>query len=67
MNNSEKFLNYINNAVTPFHAVDGLSKTLDNEGYTKLLESDLWEIKKGGKYYVTKNDSSIIAFTIPND
>ena len=67
MNNSEKFLNYINNAVTPFHAVDGLSKTLDNEGYTKLLESDLWEINKGGKYYVTKNDSSIIAFTIPND
>lgn len=64
---SKEFLEFISVAKTPFHAVKGLSSKLDNAGYTRLLESNKWDIKLGGKYYVVKNDSSIIAFQVPTD
>ena len=64
---SKEFLNFIEKAKTPFHAVMGLKEKLEEAGYIKLLESQKWDISCGGKYYVTKNDSSIIAFTVPKD
>lgn len=64
---SRDFLNFIEKAKTPFHAVEGLSKLLDNNGYIRLLESEKWDIELGGKYYVVKNNSSLIAFQVPTD
>ena len=64
---STKFLKFIENAKTPFHAVMGLEEKLIEAGFVKLLESKSWDIALGGKYYVCKNDSSIIAFTVPTD
>ena len=64
---SEKFLEFINEAKTPFHAVNGLASRLEMAGFTRLLESQKYNIKPNGKYYVTRNDSSIIAFTVPVD
>ena len=64
--NLTKFLDYINGAKTPFHAVRNLGASFSLNGYTKLLESEKWNLELGGKYYVTKNDSAIIAFTIPS-
>ena len=49
---------------TPFHAVDYIHETLASAGFTLLNESDAWELKPGGSYYVLRNDSSLIAFTI---
>ena len=63
---SREFLEFINVAKTPFHAVNALTKKLEDNGFERLLESNKWNIKLGGKYYVVKNDSSIIAFTVPN-
>lgn len=64
---STKFLKFIEDAKTPFHAVMGLEEKLLEAGFVKLLESKNWDIALGGKYYVCKNDSSIIAFTVPTD
>lgn len=64
---SKKFLEFINEAKTPFHAVKGLASRLEEKGFKRLLESESWNDLKGGKYYVCKNDSSIIAFTVPSD
>ena len=64
---SKKFLEFINEAKTPFHAVKGLANRLEEKGFKRLLESESWNDLKGGKYYVCKNDSSIIAFTVPGD
>ena len=64
---SKEFLEFINVAKTPFHAVAGLSNKLEMCGYSRLLESEKWNIELGGKYYVLKNDSSIIAFQVPTD
>ena len=64
---SKEFLEFINESKTPFHATKSLSKMLDENGYVRLIESASWDIALGGKYYVLKNDSSIIAFTLPTD
>jgi len=47
-----------------FHAVDAVAKDLENDGYKKLSERDSWDLKAGGKYYVIRNGSSLIAFAI---
>ncbi|MFA9399281.1 MAG: M18 family aminopeptidase [Clostridiaceae bacterium] len=59
-------LNFINESQTSFHAVDKVSSILENNGYIKLEEEKRWNIKPGYKYYVTKNDSALIAFSVPN-
>ena len=67
MKYANDFLKFIKESKTPFHAVNTLSLLLDENGYTKLVESKVWDLKLGGKYYLTKNNSSIIAFTLPTD
>ena len=62
-----KFLDFIKKSKTPFHATNNLAKGFASNGYERLYESAKWDLKLGGKYYVCKNDSSILAFTIPND
>jgi aspartyl aminopeptidase len=42
-----------------------MSMMFKNAGFIKLNESDTWSLEKGNKYYVTRNDSSVIAFTYP--
>ena len=64
---SKDFLKFIEKAKTPFHAVECLSSKLENKGYKKLLESKEWNIELGGKYFVVKNNSSLIAFQVPTD
>ncbi len=64
---SKEFLSFIEKAKTPFHAVSSLANKLEMAGFNKLYESQVWDINLGGKYYVCKNDSSIIAFTVPNN
>ncbi|KAL8286792.1 hypothetical protein RQP46_004320 [Phenoliferia psychrophenolica] len=62
-----RFLDFVNAAPTPFHAVHESVVRLEKAGYTRLHERDSWaqEIKLGGKYFVTRNQSSIIAFSVP--
>ncbi|KAI1982264.1 vacuolar aminopeptidase 1 [Ophidiomyces ophidiicola] len=54
---------------TIFHAVAAFSRRLADCGFTKLSERDVWtsKLKPGGKYYCTRNDSALIAFSIGHD
>ena len=61
--NVQNLLNFITKSPTGFHAVDTLCKGLT--GFTPLSEGERWQLVPGGKYYVTRNRSSIIAFTLP--
>ena len=63
----QEFKKFIDQAHSVFHAVDGLSKMLDAAGFTRLSESENWELKKGGKYYFTRSASAIMAFRIPEE
>ena len=56
---------FLKNSPTAFHAVDSLCGLLKEQGFIPLQECKPWEIIPGGKYYVTRNRSSVIAFTLP--
>jgi aspartyl aminopeptidase len=58
-------LNFIKESPSPFHAIDNIKKELKESGFTELLEKDRWKITPGGKYFVTRNLSSLIAFRMP--
>ncbi len=63
--NSE-LLDFIRYSPTPFHAVRISSEILLKSGFEELKESSNWKIT-AGKYFVTRNSSSFIAFNIPSD
>ena len=65
INTSNKLIDFIKNSPTAFHVVKNFAKMLEKSGFTKLNERDKWKLKTNGKYYVTRNDSSIIAFCMP--
>ncbi|MBT5935945.1 M18 family aminopeptidase [Sulfurimonas sp.] len=62
---NEGLLGFLDASPTPFHATQNMSAMFENAGFIKLDEVDKWELNAGSKYYVTRNDSSIIAFTYP--
>lgn len=64
MNNTQELLNFINKSKTAFQSAYEIKKILDKQGYSEIREEDKWDLKKGGKYYVTKNNSALIAFEI---
>jgi len=59
---NQNLIEFLNQSPTPFHAVSELKNRLESSGFKPLLESDAWELTAGGRYYVTRNDSSIVAF-----
>ena len=61
---AESLLELIDASPTPFHATSELAALLKAEGFTELQESDTWSLKKGGRYTVTRNDSSLVAFVM---
>ena len=64
---AEELLAFIQKSPTCFHAVAAMKEILEAEGYGELREEDRWNLEKGGKYYVTRNDSALIAFAIPKE
>ncbi len=62
---NKQLLYFLDNAVTPFHATMQIKQFLYHVGFSELKESDSWDLEVGKKYFVTRNASSIIAFTYP--
>ncbi len=62
---NEKLIQFIDASPTPFHAVAQMASELEAAGYVKLDECMKWSLQEGLSYYVTRNDSSIVAFTYP--
>lgn len=60
-----QILAYLEKSYSPYHVVSNLEKTLLEKGYTKLDEHYPYELKAGGKYYVTRNQTSLLAFKVP--
>ena len=59
-----KLLEFIKNSPSMFHAVNNFQSKLESLGFAELEESKPFRLIHGGKYFVTRNQSSIIAFTI---
>ena len=61
---SEELLDFLQKSPTAFHAVENIKKELNKDGFVELLEGKPWKMAPGGKYYVTRNNSSIIALKV---
>nr|MBQ8253553.1 M18 family aminopeptidase [Lachnospiraceae bacterium] len=59
------FMEFMENSTTAFQTVVQMAERLEAAGYEKLLERDTWKVEPGDKKYVVRNDSSVIAFSIP--
>lgn len=63
----KKLINFIKDSPTCFHAVKNMKNILKSENFIELLEGQTWKLEKGKNYFVTRNNSSIIAFKIGED
>lgn len=57
-------LEFIDASPTPFHAVAEAARRLEESGFTRLREEDAWKLAPGGRHYVTRNGSTLIAFVV---
>ena len=48
-----------------YHAVSFLEEMLASAGYARLSLGERWSLAPGGKYYLTRGGSAVIAFRIP--
>ena len=59
-------MDFLDASKSVYHAVSYITGILDEHGYTHLPEGDDWILEDGGKYYITRNMSTVIAFRIPH-
>lgn len=62
---AEKLLDFLRNSPSAFQAVAVMKNRFIEEGFTELKEQERWKLEKGGRYFVTRNSSALIAFSIP--
>ena len=65
MKKIQQLFDFIDESPTAFQAVENIEKTLEEKGFERLYEEKSWELLSGKSYYVTRNDSSVIAFSLP--
>ena len=61
---SQALADFIQASPTPFHAAQSLAERLRAAGYQELDERDEWSLDAGGRYFVLRNQSSVIAFSL---
>ena len=57
-------LSFLRDSPTPFHAVANLVALLQSNNFQFISEGDAWNLQPGGRYIVTRNDSSLLAFVL---
>jgi len=60
----DDLFSYINQAPTAYHAVASSVVILNSQGFRRLHEGHSWGELSPGSYYLTRNDASLIAFTL---
>lgn len=63
---AQDLIDFLYDSPTAFHAVENVKKVLENAGFEEVKEEERWNLKKGGKYYTTKNKSALVAFVVGN-
>ncbi len=62
---AKKLLEFIDKSPTGFHTVFNVKEALEKNGFEQLREGEAWSLKEGEKYYVIRNEASLIAFQLP--
>lgn len=61
---AKELIDFIYDSPSAFHAVDSTRRILHENGFAELKEEDRWALQKGGKYYLVKNSSALVAFAV---
>lgn len=59
---NQQLFDFLQQSPTPYHAVEQMAQRLEAAGFERLDEQAEWNLSTGQRYYVTRNDSTIIAF-----
>lgn len=59
---NKAFLEFLAASPTPYHATHMLGQALHAKGFERLHEGDAWKLEPGKRYWITRNDSTLIAF-----
>lgn len=61
---AQDLIEFIYQSASPFHAAHTIKKRLLNHGFQELCLRSRWKIEKGGKYFISKNNSAVVAFVV---
>ena len=62
---SKDHAQFLEGSPSCFHAIENMKNILSEEHFEQLQENRKWHVQPGGRYFVTRNSSSLIAFTVP--
>ena len=63
--NIKAFMSFMDASHSVYHATQNLAKMLTDAGYTQLSENEKWTLIPGGKYFLIRGGTAVIAFRIP--
>ena len=64
---NKKLFSFLSSSPTPYHAVDGIEDILRIHGFIQLQENEQWQLEKGFSYFLTRENSATIAFTLGSE
>ncbi|MDU6065122.1 MAG: M18 family aminopeptidase, partial [Anaerococcus sp.] len=60
-------IEFIDNSPVNYFAVKNSIEILEKNNFKKLEENEKWKLEKGGKYFVSRDDTALIAFSVGDD
>ena len=67
INHTQELIDFIDRSPTPFHAVENMRQLLLTNKFVELREHESWPLESSGKYFTTRNGSSIVAFRLGDE
>lgn len=57
-------VDFINKGVSPWHVVEVARQRLTKAGFKEIRENENWNLEPSGKYFFTRNNTTLFAFTV---
>lgn len=64
-NRTKNLMDFLDASVSVYHAAAYLCDTLQKAGYTRISEGENWKLVPGGKYFLTRGGTAVLAFRVP--
>lgn len=66
MNIEDRLINFIDNSPNAYYCINNIKNILLDNEFEQLYENEVWKLNNNKKYFVIRNDSSLIAFKTTN-